>query len=440
MDCGEAREKLNQLARNLLETQEDSALRDHLSRCPACARLAKAEKLLTEDLEQMQAIRPPQLVTIERVRREIAIREKRYQNTNLGVRVMQQVRDMVIMRPRLSLAAAAVVVLVAASVLVPVRPDHPMSYEIAFAAPAGGFVLNQHNAEQMLAALSIPEARIETIDADSGVVYTISELKDSLQVRRLRAVLDSMGGRQVVVVPKRDAAEARTIWHLVLNKLEEEKGSSPAHSRSDNRTVTLNLKKMLGDEFVLWMPAGERTDDSLHGLLMQKKGKNTNIQLVGMPMESMVTDCGLSQYLNGNTVMHTTMPNGERVTSDLTKIEDVRKLEEAGYNFVLMEFDKPGQIPIPGMGPKLNEISPNPFTDKAVIEYMIPRAYEVRIQILNEHGELVRSLLDCIAIAGIRHLVWDGLDDNEEPVPPGTYVCRFVAGEYSETKEITIER
>jgi hypothetical protein len=150
-------------------------------------------------------------------------------------------------------------------------------------------------------------------------------------------------------------------------------------------------------------------------------------------------DCGWNQLLN-NSVLVTETPDGEQATFHLYRIEDVRKLEKMGYNFVLMEFDTPGQIPIPGMGPELNEIEPNPFTDKVFIRYMVPEAHEVTVQILDERRRDVCTLLDCIAVAGIYQTSWDGRDAEGNPVEPGTYLCRFVAGEYVETQELELLR
>ena len=138
--------------------------------------------------------------------------------------------------------------------------------------------------------------------------------------------------------------------------------------------------------------------------------------------------------------MHTETPDGDQAIFDLYDIEDVRELEKMGYNFATMKFEMPGQIPIPGMGPKLNEIEPNPFADKTVIEYMIPQASEVRVQVLDAQGREIRTLLDCMPLAGIHQVTWDGLDADGHPAAPGTYQCRFTAGDYVETKEIRLNR
>jgi anti-sigma factor RsiW len=441
MDCGEAKKKLIKLTDGLLDANEKDSLDKHLKECPNCARLALAQQLLNQDIEQIRGVSPLHPITINQIREEIATREKNLKNTNLGVRIMRQVSDAVYTRPRLSLAAAALFILLLASVLVPVRTDHSVGYEVAFAAPTSGLMLNQENAEKMLAALNIDDAGIKVSDADSEVEYKIAPLKDSTQVRRLMAVLDSLGGRRVRTTVAQTESRDRTIWQLLLNDNRLETESSPGAVRNEEKggTTTLNLNRIFKGDFLLWMPLGEQSGDSLRGLLLDRQGDRTNIQIVGEKGGMAPDDCGWHQYLN-NSVMHTQTPDGKEETFNLYEIEDVRKLEKMGYNFVTMKWDTPGQIPIPGMGPKLNQIKPNPFKDVAVIEFMIPQAYEVKVQILDQQGHIVRTLLNCMPLAGIKQVSWAGQDADGNPVKPGTYLCRFTAGDYVETKEIIFER
>ena len=441
MDCREAEKKLIKLAEGLLTADEEDALREHVNHCPGCAGLVLAERLLADDIEQIRSSQPLSPMTVRQIREGIAIRERNLKNTNLGVRIMRQVSDTIYTRPRLSAAAATAFIILLASVLVPIMTEHPAGYEVVFAAPLSNLTLNQEKAEQLLAALDLDDARVEVTDADSGVEYKIAPLEDSAQVRKLIIVLDSLGSRRVRSSVSPTKFKDRTIWQLLLKEAGDDAGMShPPHlTDKSRRAITLNLKKMLKGDFVLWMPVGGRSGDSLRGLLLDRQGEKTNVQIVGETGGLAPDDCGWHQYLN-NSVMRTKTPDGKQVTFNLTDIDDVRRLEKLGYNFVTMEFDTPGQIPIPGMGPKLNEIKPNPFAEMATIEYMIPQAYEVKLQILDGRGREIRTLLDCMPLAGIRHVAWDGLDAEGNRVEPGTYLCRFTAGDYEETQEVTFMR
>ena len=445
MDCREAKKKLVKLADGLLAADGESALREHLKECPGCARLALAEQMLARDIEQIRGEHAPRPITIEQVREGIAFREKHYKDTSLGVRIMRQVSDTVYRKPRLSLAAATLFILLLASILVPVRTEYPVGYEVAFASPGSGLRLNQENAEIILAALDIDETRIEVIKGDSGTEYRIAPLKDSIKVRKLVAVLDSLGGKQVRSTVAKVRPRERTIWQLLLDDTEPEIISSAQADRTERRilNVDINLGETFKDNIILWLPVGDQSGDSLNGLLMDKKGDRTNIQILGGISGMSVDECGWHQFLN-NSIMNTETPDGKKATFNLCDIKDVRKLEKMGYNFVTMKWDTPGQIPIPGMGPKLNEIEYGSDGRMIIIEYMIPQVYEVQLQILDTQGRVIRNLLrsepcSCMPPAGIRQVTWDGLDADGNRAQPGTYLCRFTAGDYVETQRIRLE-
>jgi hypothetical protein len=442
MDCHEAREKLNRLAYNLLEIQEEAALRVHLDSCPDCARLITAEQLLIKDFKELRMATPGRFLSIDQVRQGILIREKRYRDANFGVRVMQEIRDVVYTRPRLSLVTSILVALLIASMLVPVRTRQPVGYEVVFAAPVKGLVLDQANARRMLAALDLDHAELEVTDDDANVKYRIAPLKDSTQIRKLIAAIDSLGGRQVRDVIMRARVKNLTIWELLLTSDTKEAAVPPDgfDLPTGDSVVTIDLRDYFGDneDFVLWIPDGERTD-SVRGLLMSRHGNRTEGTIVGTHVNDQINECGWNKNLE-NADMHTRTPDGEDVVFHMYDIDDVRKLEKMGYNFATMTWDKPGQVPIPGMGPELSSIKPNPFSHEAVISFMLPQAYEVKVAILNKRGYEVRVLRDCISLAGIFQVIWDGRDEHGNLLDNDTYTCRFTAGDYVQTKELQLRR
>jgi hypothetical protein len=446
MDCRETKRKLIKLADGLLAGDEENALREHLKECPGCARLASSEYLLVHDIEQVRAIQMPSPMTIGQIREEIIARERNSKKTNLGARIMRQVIYTYYKRPRFSLAAAAVSILILASILIPLRTERPGGYEVAFAAPASGLTLNRENVEKLLEAMGISDADIEVGSTESGTEFRIRPLRDSAKVSQLIAVLDSLGGWQVRSTTTSGNSNNRTIWQLLLNSDKSETGASreKIQEGKSERSTTINLDKQFKGDITLWMPIGEQSDDSLQGLLLDRKNGKTSIQVVGKSEKMTPDKCGWHQYLN-NSVLHVTTPDGKQDTFRFYQLKDVRRLEKMGYNFATMSFETPRRIPIPGMGPRLIEIKPNPFFEKTTIEYMIPQAYEVKLQILDKSGREIRNLLDCtpapcMPVGGIHNVTWDGLDTYGESVEPGTYLCHFTAGDYQETQAIRLER
>jgi hypothetical protein len=75
----------------------------------------------------------------------------------------------------------------------------------------------------------------------------------------------------------------------------------------------------------------------------------------------------------------------------------------------------------------LRQNYPNPFNPATVIEYALPKASEVKIQIYNILGQKVRNLVDEPQEPGYKMIHWDGKDDSGKEVSSGVYFYRVVA-------------
>jgi hypothetical protein len=72
---------------------------------------------------------------------------------------------------------------------------------------------------------------------------------------------------------------------------------------------------------------------------------------------------------------------------------------------------------------------PNPFNPSTFIEYALPKAGYVKIEIYNLVGQKIKTLVDSYLEAGRYRAHWDGTDDNGVRVSSGIYIYRLVAGE-----------
>jgi hypothetical protein len=72
-------------------------------------------------------------------------------------------------------------------------------------------------------------------------------------------------------------------------------------------------------------------------------------------------------------------------------------------------------------------ISPNPFNATATIEYFMPAAGRLRIEIYDARGGLVRTLVNDAAPPGSGRLVWNGRSGSERFVASGLYFCTMTA-------------
>jgi uncharacterized delta-60 repeat protein len=76
---------------------------------------------------------------------------------------------------------------------------------------------------------------------------------------------------------------------------------------------------------------------------------------------------------------------------------------------------------------------PNPFNASTVIEYELPQASEVTLEVYNLLGEKVTTLVDKRQQAGYRAVIWDASENSS-----GIYFYRLTAGDISETKRMIL--
>ncbi len=88
----------------------------------------------------------------------------------------------------------------------------------------------------------------------------------------------------------------------------------------------------------------------------------------------------------------------------------------------------------------LGPVSPNPFSEAAVISYSAPTAASVSIDVYDVNGRLVQTVFSGQVEAGTHQAVWNGTDSAGSRVARGIYFCRMHAGEFSATEKIVMLR
>ena len=89
---------------------------------------------------------------------------------------------------------------------------------------------------------------------------------------------------------------------------------------------------------------------------------------------------------------------------------------------------------------KLFQNHPNPFNSETVIRYNLPTSSHVVIEIYNQLGQKVRTLLNQQNDAGNHQVKWNGLDDNYQPVVSGVYLYKMRAGNFTAIKKMAFVR
>ena len=75
------------------------------------------------------------------------------------------------------------------------------------------------------------------------------------------------------------------------------------------------------------------------------------------------------------------------------------------------------------------DVAPNPFSTGLRAEYALPATDSAFVFVTGLAGVQVRSLVRDVVGAGRREVQWDGLDENNEPVPAGAYWMMVVQGD-----------
>jgi hypothetical protein len=83
---------------------------------------------------------------------------------------------------------------------------------------------------------------------------------------------------------------------------------------------------------------------------------------------------------------------------------------------------------------------PNPFNPSTVIAYKLPIAGNVKLSIYNLLGQKIKTLVDLFQNAGEHLIVWNGTDDNSNPVASGIYFYCFEPGSMNFLRKMILMR
>ncbi|NQT63998.1 MAG: carboxypeptidase regulatory-like domain-containing protein [Candidatus Marinimicrobia bacterium] len=86
----------------------------------------------------------------------------------------------------------------------------------------------------------------------------------------------------------------------------------------------------------------------------------------------------------------------------------------------------------------LSQNYPNPFNPTTSIEFALPEASEVSLEIYNLLGQKVRTLVTGYVPAGYINTSWDGLNQNGKEISSGTYIYRLQTADQTFSKKMVL--
>jgi len=92
----------------------------------------------------------------------------------------------------------------------------------------------------------------------------------------------------------------------------------------------------------------------------------------------------------------------------------------------------------PIIGFDLKQNYPNPFNPNTTIEFKIPTNSNVRLEILNANGQLVKTLVNNELNPGIHKVEWNGTDNFNNKVSSGVYFYRLIQNENESSRKMIL--
>ncbi|KQC06294.1 MAG: hypothetical protein APR54_01875 [Candidatus Cloacimonas sp. SDB] len=105
------------------------------------------------------------------------------------------------------------------------------------------------------------------------------------------------------------------------------------------------------------------------------------------------------------------------------------------YEMVSVKFENDQDLPLKF---SLANNYPNPFNVETYIKYTIADNGNVKLQIYNLKGQIVRNLVDELQYKGSYIMKWDGKDDYLNEVSSGLYFYRLSSDKASETQKMVL--
>jgi hypothetical protein len=118
-------------------------------------------------------------------------------------------------------------------------------------------------------------------------------------------------------------------------------------------------------------------------------------------------------------------------------------LQSGNYDICATLVDTAGNIGVETKPPsaKVNhlkiDVCPVPFRSKTTIKFILLAQTNVRLNVYDACGQLIRILVSGIISTGEHQFIWDGTDAQGRVVSNGTYFCQLCAGVNVITKRIT---
>ena len=446
MRCSKARQRIID---EPLRIALDPDVQRHVGVCPACARFAQAERLLQRDLARVRAAEAGPTIPFASIQQEVTARAAARSASQVRIPTrMSELSHQLKRRPGLGLSIGAVAVLLIAFTLIPFKIDRTIGYEVAVAGVDKDLAIDTVRVHELLIALGLDGATYSVDNCEKTCQLTIRQLPSADDAQIVVAAFDQLNNCVVeFVTPVKGERKASLFGHA-RNELHFD-GSGNV----DTKTVTHivmeridSLNQVHNGKFSIFF--GDPNDE--HGV-MELTSKSPD-----RPQLSIWVDGDQDKFV----VKH---PDGteEHFSSDDPRLKEL--MEESGLHFESEDSEGNVSIRFGGGGMEANEAFgsteaaakdgvdellpenfaldqnfPNPFNPTTTIGFTLPRSEFVTLEVFNVQGQRVRTLVNRELAAGTHAIQWDATGDGGDRVASGIYLYRLNAGDFSDSKKMTL--
>ena len=89
---------------------------------------------------------------------------------------------------------------------------------------------------------------------------------------------------------------------------------------------------------------------------------------------------------------------------------------------------------------RIGRATPTPFSGSTEVSFTVPREGDVKLEVYDVAGRLVRRLVDGTVSAGSHSVTWSGADANGRSVTPGIYFMRLETEHGARTRRVVLIR
>jgi hypothetical protein len=452
--------------------RDDAELTEHLRSCPVCARRAEATDALRRAFVSLSDNDCDEAPSLAQVRRQV---EAEAFAANRGYRritnAMSTFWNPLSGRARWGLGVGVAVAMLALITLVPFSYQRTVGYEVAFAGVDKDLAMDPNKIDILLAKLGVDGATVALGGCEATCSLTISDVRSKDQCRMIVYAMKEIG--DVCVISEgtelREKASGAIVELVGYNVFVSD-------DASDQYAIQNRVMECLGEDFSgktnIWIgecdvsaaaagdhrcapgavPFGKACCDSgavpcsvtidlAMGSCGDGDGKSPWILIMrdsefpNKPWGTLLQEAGIDP-----AALHGDIDEATRQKlADLGIAVEYRVQSGEGQIQEPPEeqFDEAAKAIVPD-GYVLDQNYPNPFNPQTTIGFTLARSERVRIDIVNVLGRTVRTLVNEYVSAGKHSVGWDATDDAGTRVPSGIYLYRIQAGDFVQTKSMTL--